>query len=65
MILIQLLIKYSATTRVKEYRAFSFTKYEKLRVHVETKDEFAKRRTFLDKATSDKLKVFIKKYFIM
>ncbi|MBO4921775.1 MAG: TerD family protein [Lachnospiraceae bacterium] len=61
MILIQLLIKYSATTRVKAYRAFSFTKYEKLRVHVETKEELARRRTFLDKATSDKLKVFIKK----
>ncbi|MBQ5932914.1 MAG: TerD family protein, partial [Lachnospiraceae bacterium] len=61
MILIQLLIKYSAALRSKTLRTFTFTKYEKLKVHPETKEESARRKTFLSKAVSDMLKGFIGK----
>ncbi|MBP5533143.1 MAG: TerD family protein [Lachnospiraceae bacterium] len=60
MILIQLLLKYSSASRSKSLRTFSFTKYEKLRVHLETKEETAKRKTFLSDAQAEMLKVFIR-----
>lgn len=60
MILIQLLIKYSSRSRSKTVRTFSFTKYEKVKVHLETKEETAKRKTFLSGAQADLLKDFIK-----
>lgn len=60
IILIQLLIKYSSKSRVKNSRTFSFTKYEKLKVHVESDEEAQKRKTFLSDSQAEVLRMFIK-----
>ncbi|MCR4624722.1 MAG: hypothetical protein K5795_01975, partial [Lachnospiraceae bacterium] len=60
MILIQLLIKYSSKTRTKTLRTFGFTKFEKMKIHPETKAESERRRTFLNDAQVEVLRAFIK-----
>ena len=61
MILVQLLIKYSSKSIIKNRRTFSFTKFEKMKVHIETAKEAKKRKTILSDAQTEILRVHIKK----
>lgn len=61
MIMIQLLIKYSSKSIEKNRRTFSFTKYEKMKVHLETAKEASKRKTILSNDQTEILRVHIKK----
>ena len=59
MILIQLLIRYSSDNEIKTNRTFTFTKFEKLKVHTEDNKEFARRKTFLTHGQTKTLRLFI------
>jgi len=59
VILIQLLIKYSFETGIKEKRAFAFSRFENMKIHVENKTEVEKRRSFLGEDKVKFLKAFI------
>ncbi|MBR4344720.1 MAG: hypothetical protein IKP88_18795 [Lachnospiraceae bacterium] len=61
MILIQLLIKYSSKNKIQTKRTFTFTKFEKMKVHSETDAEAKRRRTYLSDAQTEVLRTFIKK----
>ena len=47
IVLLQLLIQYSQDSKGTLPRAFKFTKYNKLRVHTETKEEMRKRKSVI------------------
>ena len=60
MILIQLLIKYSSKNKIQANRTFTFTKFEKMKVHSETNEEAKRRKTFLPEEQTEVLRTFIK-----
>ena len=60
MIMIQLLIKYSSKSIIKNGRTFSFTKFEKMKIHPESKEEASRRRTILSESQTLVLRAHIK-----
>ena len=60
IILLQLLIKYSAQNREKSGRAFKFTKFEKLKVYTETDKDVARRKSFLTDEQTERVREFIR-----
>ena len=56
IILLQLLLKYSQKGGIISNRAFRFTKFEKLKLHLETEEEVRKRKSFLTKEQTEILK---------
>ncbi len=55
IVLLQLLIQYSQHRNGGTARSFKFTKYNKLRVHTETKEEQAKRKSFITEGQANML----------
>ena len=62
IVLIQLLIQYEQYRSDAEARTFKFTKYNRLRVHTETEEEYAKRRSLISTEQRDTLSYALKEY---
>ena len=62
IVLIQLLIQYAQYRSDAEARTFKFTKYNRLRVHTETEEEYAKRRSLISTEQRDTLSNTLKGY---
>ena len=62
IVLIQLLIQYEQYRSDAEARTFKFTKYNRLRVHTETEEEYTKRRSVISTEQRDTLSYALKVY---
>ena len=62
IVLIQLLIQYAQYRPYTEARTFKFTKYNRLRVHTETEEEYTKRRSLISTKQRDTLSYTLTEY---